>query len=126
MRILKGLVIVCFVAIAALIGLTYIQLGVPDEGGFEINTTCPYYTGYGTIDTVLLSYWQIMNSPVVSSGLLIFMYFAGIVMVSYAGLVLGLLVILVERLPEQDFVFTLAFISCLFFAIFTTVVAVLL
>lgn len=127
MRMLKGIVAACFIVIVMLIALTQIQL--PEVKGsyqVEISGTSVPYTGWAPLDVVAASFCYILKSPTITSDLLVFMYFAGICAVSYIGSILGIFVAIIERGKEADFIFALSFVGCVFFAIFTTVIAVLI
>ena len=125
MRILKGIVVLCFVVIIALIFLTYIQLPAVGEYQLEITEISPYHIGWTAVDTITASFHYLLISPTITSGLLIFMYFVGVAAASYTGFILGIIVAVAERRKKTDFLFMLSFITCLFFAIFTTAIAVL-
>lgn len=126
MRALKGTVFLCFIVIAALIFLTHIQL--PEVKGYELEMypISPCQLGWRPLDVAISSFRYMLKSPIITSGLLVFMYFVGVVIASYLGSILGLFAAIIGRGKRTDFIFTLSFIGCLFFAIFTTVVAILL
>ena len=127
MRMLKGIVAVCFIVIVILIALTQIQL--PEVKGsyqVEISGASVPYTGWAPLDIVATSFCYMLKSPTISSDLLIFMYFVGICALSYVGSILGIFAAILERGKEADFIFALSFVGCVFFAIFTTVIAVLI
>lgn len=127
MRILKVIVAVCFIAIIVLIGLTQLQRPqIREEFQVEISSESLPYTGWTPLDVVITSFYYIFKSPTITSSLLIFMYFVGISIVSFIGLILGILVAIFERGREADFIFALSFVGCAFFAIFTTVIAILI
>ena len=126
MRILKVIVFLCFIAIATLIFLAYIQLPEVKEYELEMSSICPLYIGWMPFDVTTSSFYYLLKSPTITSGLLVFIYFAGVVIVSYVGFILGLFAAVIERKKKTDFIFMLSFVTCLFFAIFTTVIAILL
>lgn len=125
MKILKALVCICFVAIILFIFLAYIQLPEVREYEHEISSTFPFYTGLAPLDVVSSSVHYLMNSPTVTSGLLIFLYFVGVGVVSYIGSILGVIVAIIEKGEKADFVFIFSFTGCIFFAIFTTLITIL-
>lgn len=127
MSILKGMVFVCFIAIIILIVLTQIQLpALEKEYELEMGEISLPYTGWTPLDVIASSFCYMLKSPTMTSALLIFMYYVGVSIVSYLGSILGLFVVIIEKGKETDFVFALSFIGCVFFAIFTTVIATLL
>ena len=111
MRALKYIVVLCFVAIVALIFLTYIQLPALGEYQLEITEISPYHIGCVVIDTITSSFHYLLISPTITSGLLIFMYFVGVAAASYTGFILGLFVAIAERRKKTDFLFMLSFIT---------------
>lgn len=125
MRILKSVVYLCFITIIALIFLIHIQL--PEVKGYqhEISSTFPLYIGWAPFDVASSSFYYMLKQPTITSGLLVFMYFVGVGVMSYIGFILGLFVAIIERGKEANFIFTLSFTGCLFFVIFTTVIAIL-
>ena len=125
MRLMKGIIIFCFIAITAFVFLAYIQLPEIKEYQLEMSESTPLQIGLRPVDVIVGSFYYMIKSPTITSGLLVFMYFVGIAALSYIGSILGLLVAIVERGQRTDFLFMLSFITCLFFAIFTTIVAIL-
>ena len=116
----------CFIAIIALVFLTRIQL--PDVKGYEleVSSISPFYSGWTPLDVVTSSFYHLLTSPTITPDLLIFMCFVGVGVASYVGFILGLFIAVIERRKKTDFIFMLSFITCLFFGVFTIVVAVLM
>lgn len=127
MRILKAIVAVCFIVIIVLIGLTQLQRPqVREEYKVEISSDTLPYTGWTPLDVVVTSFYYMLKSPTITSAMLIFIYFAGICVVSYIGSILGIIIAVLERGKALDFIFALSFVGCVFFAIYTTVIATLI
>ena len=131
MEIVRGVVIACFILIIALVCLSNIELAEARHYrlgtyGASVEPVSTYRTGWMPFDLTIASFYNIKESAAISSAFLVFIYFVNSVVISYLGSILGVFVIIVKGRENLDFIFRLAFATCVFFAILTTTISILI